>query len=43
MVTLNYAAQADFELVILLPEPPKCWDYMYVQPSALKFIFISHY
>jgi hypothetical protein len=23
-----YAIQADLELVILLPQPPKCWDKM---------------
>lgn len=24
-----YAKQAGLELVILLPSPPKCWDYKY--------------
>jgi hypothetical protein len=23
----HYVAQAGLELVILLPQPPKCWDY----------------
>ena len=27
-----YIAQAGFELAILLPQPPKCWDYICVCP-----------
>jgi hypothetical protein len=28
-----YVAQTDLELKILLPEPPKCWDYRHVPPQ----------
>jgi hypothetical protein len=31
-IGLCYAAQAGLELVILLPPPPKCWDYKYAPP-----------
>jgi hypothetical protein len=26
----RYVVQAGLELVILLPQPPKCWDYRHV-------------
>jgi hypothetical protein len=28
-----YIAQASLELMILLPQPPKCWDYPATMPS----------
>lgn len=33
-VKVMYAAQASFELVILLLWPTKCWGYKYVLPSS---------
>jgi hypothetical protein len=29
----HYVAQADFELVGLLPQPPRCWDYRYARAT----------
>jgi hypothetical protein len=34
-----YVAQADFELVILLPLPPYHWGYRYVSPHPAVFVF----
>lgn len=28
----HYVVQAGFELVVLLPQHPDCWDYWYAQP-----------
>jgi hypothetical protein len=37
-----YVAQAGLELMILLPQPPACWDYMCAPPcQALDSIFWS--
>jgi hypothetical protein len=30
-----YVAQAGLKLVILLPQPPKCWDYRQVLPCLV--------
>jgi hypothetical protein len=32
----TYVAQAGFELLILLPQPPICWDYRHVPPCLVK-------
>lgn len=32
IVWSHYLAQASLELVILLPQPPTCWDYMHWKP-----------
>jgi hypothetical protein len=38
----HYASQAGFELVILLSQPPGCWDPKYVSPcSALIHYFMG--
>jgi hypothetical protein len=34
----HYVVQADLELMILLPQPPKCWDYSCV-PQHILAIF----
>jgi hypothetical protein len=36
-------AQADLELVILLPLPPECWDYRCVPPSLVALNLKVHY
>jgi hypothetical protein len=36
----RHVAQAGLELVILLPQPPKCWNYRCVPPhSASEHLF----
>jgi hypothetical protein len=41
-----YVAEAGLELVILLPQPIKCWDYRHEIPypassNSLSFVYIS--
>jgi hypothetical protein len=41
---LNFlCSKAGFELVILLPLPPQCWDYRYVLPCLASFLFPFRY
>jgi hypothetical protein len=34
----HYVAQAGLEL-ILLPQPPECWDYKHVPPSTAQYFW----
>jgi hypothetical protein len=34
----HYIAQARLKLVVLLPQPPKCWDYSIVSPILFYFL-----
>jgi hypothetical protein len=37
-----YIVQAGFEIAILLPLPPKCWDYKYAPHIWPEITFIKH-
>jgi hypothetical protein len=39
---VSLCTQADLEVEILLPKPPKCWDYRHASPlPALKRPFLN--
>jgi hypothetical protein len=41
-VMSHHVAQVGFELLILLPQPPKCWDYRPLPPHpAPDYVFHS--
>jgi hypothetical protein len=38
---LTTAAQAGLKLMILLPQPPKCWDYRHATLCLARFLSLS--
>jgi hypothetical protein len=36
-----YVARAGFKLVILLPQPPECWDYRQTPVADLQWAFLT--
>jgi hypothetical protein len=37
-----HTAQTDFKLAILLPQPPKCWDYRLTPPHPALNAFLIY-
>lgn len=37
----HYVTQADLQLVMLLPQPSKCWNYRYVPTSSKRVVVLD--